>query len=104
MTETWPSLRPALAGDVDTVLATDDDGDASGWQKRYVPGDFYRGFVYIADFNPDPGHELLIAPALLSVAEYRGGFVTDTNGDGAVNFKDYALIVGEEWLVEQLWP
>jgi hypothetical protein len=104
LAETWPSLRPAIAGDVDTILATDDDGDASGWQKRYVPGDFYRGFVYIADFDPSPGHEVLIAPALLSVAEYRGGFVTDMDDDGAVNFKDYALIVGEEWLVEQLWP
>ncbi len=106
LTQTWPSNRPANRNDVGTILATDSDGDASGWAKHYAPGDFYRGFVYIADFDPSSGHVAAIAPALLSVAEYKGegGLATDLNEDDAINFKDYALIVGNEWLVEQLWP
>jgi len=104
LTNTWPSNRPARAMDVDTLLATDNDGDASAWAKRYGSGGYYQGFVYIADFDPSSANLPLLNPALLSVAEYRGGYVTDVYEDGAVNFKDYAIIVGDEWLVEQLWP
>jgi regulation of enolase protein 1 (concanavalin A-like superfamily) len=102
LTHTHPSNRPAIPTDVDTILATEDDGDAAAWQKAYVSGDFYRGFVYIADFDVSTA-DVAILPDLLSVAEYRGGFVSDMDDDGSVNFRDYALI-GNEWLVEQLWP
>jgi len=103
LTQTWNSHRPALAGDVDTILATDNDGDASAWAKRYVPGDVNRGFVYIADFDPGSGNLDLLNPALLSVAEAKGYLVADLSGDGAIGWMDVILMLSE-WLDEELWP
>jgi hypothetical protein len=103
LTTPWPSLRPARAVDVGTILATDDDGDASGWAKHYLPGDHYRGFVYIADFNPDDSVIPLLGPALQSVAEYKGAPLYDLYEDDAINFKDYGVL-GNDWLLEIVWP
>ncbi|MCP4611692.1 MAG: hypothetical protein GY845_23530 [Planctomycetes bacterium] len=49
LTETWASVRPANAADVDIILATDEAGAAASWVKHYVPGDIYGGFVRIWD-------------------------------------------------------
>jgi len=102
LTQPWPSIRPALAGDVDTVLATDSDGDASAWAKHYVPGDNYRGFVYIADFDVGEGDAALL-PDLLRVAESKGTLAADLHKDDAINFRDYSYIAGS-WLETVLWP
>jgi hypothetical protein len=103
LTQTWSTQRPARAGDVDTILATDDDGDASGWAKHYVPGDHYRGFVYIADFDPGSGNLDLLNPALLSVAESKGSLAADVNEDDTVDWADFFILL-DGWLDEQLWP
>jgi hypothetical protein len=104
LTTPWPSLRPALSYQVDTILATDDDGDASGWAKHYLPGDHYRGFVYIADFNPDDSVIPLLGPALLSVAEYNGTpMLYDVYEDDAINFMDYGVLM-LDWLEEITFP
>ena len=49
LTETWASVRPADAADVDIVLATDNIGAAAAWVKHYAPGDTSGGFVRIWD-------------------------------------------------------
>ena len=49
LTETWASVRPANASDVDIILAANDNGDAASWVKHYVPGDIASGFVRIWD-------------------------------------------------------
>jgi len=49
LTETWASVRPADAADVDIVLATDNNGAATAWVKHFVPGDTSGGFVRIWD-------------------------------------------------------
>jgi hypothetical protein len=103
LTTPWPSNRPARAMDVDTILATDNDGDASGWAKHYVGGDNYRGFVYIADFDPDSSVVPLLGPALLSVAEYKGALLYDLYEDGANNFMDYSVLTND-WLEHIVWP
>ena len=102
LTQTWNSLRPTTAGDVDIVLATDSDGDAAAWAKHYVPGDHSRGFVRIADFNVGPGDTDLL-PDLLSVAESKGPLAADLYEDDVINFRDYSIIAGS-WLEEVLWP
>ena len=102
LTQPWNSVRPTDAGDVDIVMATDSDGDATAWAKNYVPGDHSRGFVRIADFNVGPGDTALL-PDLLSVAESKGPLTGDLNGDGTVDFKDYALLA-DAFLDEVLWP
>jgi len=104
LTQTWsPSLRPARAMDVDTILATDDDGDASAWQKAYVPGDFYRGFVYIIDFDVSTA-DIALLPELLHVAEYNGTpMLYDLYEDDAINFKDYGVLM-LDWLEEISFP
>jgi len=103
LTQTWSSNRPALPGDVDTILATDSDGDAAAWAKSYVPRDRHRGFVYIADFDPSSGNLDLLNPALLSVAEFKGALVADLNEDGTVGWADVFTML-DEWLDEVLWP
>ncbi|MHC4426677.1 MAG: hypothetical protein ACYSYV_11355, partial [Planctomycetota bacterium] len=102
LTQTWNSLRPVAAGDVDIVLATDSDGDATAWAKHYVPGDHSRGFVRIADFDVAPGDAALLSE-LLSVAESKGGLAADLNQDGVIDFKDYAVLA-DQWLDQQIWP
>jgi hypothetical protein len=102
LTQTWNSLRPALAGDVDVVLATDSDGDAAAWAKHYLPGNHSRGFVRIADFNVGPGDAALL-PDLLRVAESKITLAADVYEDNVVDFKDYAVLA-DSWLEEALWP
>ena len=65
LTETWASVRPANASDVDIILAANDNGDAASWVKHYVPGDIYGGFVRIWDRGNVYSFEDLIR-----VAEY----------------------------------
>ncbi|MCK4293042.1 MAG: LamG domain-containing protein, partial [Planctomycetes bacterium] len=54
LTETWQSVRPAAAGNVDIVLATDNAANAAAWVKHYLPGDNYRGFVRTRDVGGMP--------------------------------------------------
>ncbi len=102
LTQMWNSLRPAAAGDVDRVLATDADGDAAAWVKYYVRRDAARGFVRIADFNVGPGDADLL-PDLLSVAPSKGALAANLYQDDVVDFKDFAVLA-DSWLDEVLWP
>ncbi|MHC4529059.1 MAG: hypothetical protein ACYS29_14375, partial [Planctomycetota bacterium] len=104
LTQTWPSARPTPPDITEnlTTLATISGGSAAGWAKHYLPGDYYRGFFRIADFNVSAGDTDLL-PDLLNVAEAKGALVSDLNQDGVVDFKDYAVLV-DQWLEEQLWP
>jgi hypothetical protein len=88
LTIPWNSNRPALASDVDTILATDDDGDASAWAKHYVPGT-YKGFVYILDFDVNAGDNAHL-PDIVMVAEYIADLTADFDENDIVNFFDYA--------------
>jgi len=79
LTQTWASVRPHPAGDVDIILAADDAGNAAAWVKHYVPGDTFRGFVRIFD----RGGQANIGD-LIRVAEYIGLKATDPQpADGA---------------------
>jgi hypothetical protein len=104
LTKTWPSQRPTspVAENL-TPLATISSGSAAGWAKHYVPGDYYRGFFRIADFDTGPADVADLLPNILSVAESRGTLLADLNGDGVVDFEDYAVLL-DQWLEEQLWP
>jgi hypothetical protein len=102
LTQTWNSIRPNTAGNVDTVLAIDSDGDAAAWAKHYVEGDTYRGFVRIADFNVGPGDTVFL-PDLVRVAEYKGDLITDWYKDDVINFRDYGVLANQ-YLDELLWP
>ncbi|MHC4557753.1 MAG: hypothetical protein ACYTFW_11705, partial [Planctomycetota bacterium] len=104
LTQTWPSARPTPPDITDnlTALATISGGSAAGWAKHYLPGDYYRGFFRIADFDVGPD-DTDILPDLLSVAESQGALVADLYQDDVVDFKDYAVLV-DQWLDERLWP
>jgi hypothetical protein len=102
LTQRWDSLRPTAAGDVDSVLATDADGDAAAWVKYYVPRDAARGFVRIADFNVGPGDADLL-PDLISVAASKGALAANLYQDDVIDFKDFAVLA-DSWLEETLWP
>jgi len=65
LTETWASVRPAAAADVDIVLAEDNAGNAAAWVKHYAPGDEYGGFVRIWDRG-----NIYSIDDLMRVAEY----------------------------------
>ena len=67
LTQTWASVRPHSAGDVDIVLAKDNAGNAAAWVKHYAPGDAFRGFVRIFD----RGGQADIVD-IIRVAEYTG--------------------------------
>ena len=54
LTETWTSQRPALATDVDIVLAADNAGNAAAWVKFFMPGDTSGGFVRLRDTTGMP--------------------------------------------------
>jgi hypothetical protein len=103
LTQTWNSLRPTAVGNVDTVLATDSDGDAAAWAKHYLPEDNFRGFVRISDFDVSPTSPLALIDDLLRVAEYRGALPSDFNEDNVINFKDYNFLANQ-YLDEILWP
>ncbi|MDI6450978.1 discoidin domain-containing protein [Anaerobaca lacustris] len=64
----WSSLRPTSPTVTDnlTVLATDNNGNAAGWVKHYLPGDTFRGFVRIEDHSGGP----VDIQNLIAVAEY----------------------------------
>jgi hypothetical protein len=51
LTQTWPSQRPFLASITTnvTILATDNNGNASAWVKHYLAKDKFRGFVRFRD-------------------------------------------------------
>jgi hypothetical protein len=52
----WSSTRPTSPTVTDnlTVLAVDNNGNAAGWVKHYLPGDTFRGFVRIEDHSGAP--------------------------------------------------
>ncbi len=64
----WSSTRPTSPTVTDnlTVLATDNNGNAAGWVKHYLPGDTFRGFVRIEDHSGAPAN----IQNLIAVAEY----------------------------------
>jgi hypothetical protein len=104
LTETWPSSRPTPpTAENLTALATISGGSAAAWAKHYLPGDYYRGFFRIADFNVGPGDTADLLPDILSVAESTGALMADLNGDGIANFEDFALLLNQ-WLEQQIWP
>jgi hypothetical protein len=100
LTETWQSRRPTSATITTdlTVLATTSAGSAAAWAKHYVPRDIGRGFVRLWDTTGTPP-----AADVMRVAESNGALAADLNGDGTVDFKDYAVLV-DMWLEEVLWP
>jgi hypothetical protein len=104
LTQTWPSVRPTPPTITEnlTTLARISGGSAAAWAKHYLPGDYYRGFFRIADFNVGPGDTDLL-PDLLGVAESKGALVADLNQDDVVDFKDYAVLL-DQWLDQQIWP
>ncbi|MBW8039049.1 MAG: hypothetical protein FVQ85_03520 [Planctomycetes bacterium] len=102
LTQTWNSNRPALASDVDIVLATDDDGDAAAWAKRYTPSNS-KGFVRVADFDVNTGSPQAILTDLVKIAEHIADLQADLNDDGTINFLDYADLLNQLGQ-ELLWP
>jgi len=64
----WSSTRPTSPTVTDnlTVLAVDNNGNAAGWVKHYLPGDTFRGFVRIEDHSGAPAN----IQNLIAVAEY----------------------------------
>ena len=77
LTTPWPSRRPTsptVTSNLD-VLAKDNNGNAAGWVKHYVPGDTFRGFVRIEDHDGAP----INVAQLMAVAEY---YVTITTASG----------------------
>jgi hypothetical protein len=103
LTQTWSSVRPTLPGDVDTIMATTDIGNAASWAKHYLPGDIFRGFVRYADFDVTTSSPVGLIEDLLRVAEYRGALGTDWHADGVINFQDYTIFANQ-YLDELLWP
>ena len=68
LTTPWSSTRPTsptITPNLE-VLARDNNGNAAGWVKHYVPGDTFRGFVRIDDHSGAPVN----IPQLMAVAEY----------------------------------
>jgi regulation of enolase protein 1 (concanavalin A-like superfamily) len=68
LTTPWSSTRPTnptVTPNLE-VLATDNNGNAAGWVKHYVPGDTFRGFVRIDDHSGAPVN----IAQLMAVAEY----------------------------------
>lgn len=72
LTRRWASCRPQYAGEVSIVLATDSAGNAAGWVKHFVPGDTYRGFVRLFDWDDSPGSKPSLSD-MRRVAEYGMG-------------------------------
>jgi hypothetical protein len=86
------------AGDVDVVLATDNNGNAAAYVKHYAPGSAAQGFVRLWDMNTAPS-----VADVVSAAEAKGYLSADFNGDGAVGWMDVILML-RNWLDEELWP
>jgi hypothetical protein len=100
LTTTWQSRRPTsptITSNL-TPLATTSAGSAAAWAKHFVPGDRARGFVRIWDTTGTPP-----VADVISVAESSGALAADLNEDGAVDFRDYALLA-DTFLDEVLWP
>ncbi len=86
LTTPWNSVRPTsptVTPNLD-VLATDNNGNAAGWVKHYVPGDTFRGFVRIEDHSGAPGN----IAQLIAVAEYYETTATATAPVPADNTSD----------------
>ncbi len=86
LTTPWASMRPTSPTITPnlTVLASDNNGNAAGWVKHYLPGDTFRGFVRIDDHSGAP----INIPQLMAVAEYYEVSTTATSpvpGDGATD-------------------
>ena len=64
LTETWTAQRPALATEVDIVLATDSDGSAAAWVK-YFEDNTSGGFVRLRDTGGMPNVD-----DIMRLAEY----------------------------------
>jgi hypothetical protein len=107
LTQTWTGYRAAdgsvAAAENLTVLATTAPGHAAAWAKHYLPGDTYRGFVRLADFDVTTGSPVGLIEDLLRVAEYKGALMYDMYEDNAINFKDYTVFANQ-YLDEILWP
>jgi regulation of enolase protein 1 (concanavalin A-like superfamily) len=86
LTTPWSSVRPTSPTVTPNleVLATDNNGNAAGWVKHYVPGDTFRGFVRIDDHAGAPVN----MAQLIAVAEYYETTTTATApvpADGATD-------------------
>ena len=98
LTQTWSSNRAALPNattDLE-ILATGIGGNAAAWVKHYVPGDTFRGFVRIWDFDVTaavrPTTEEIIA-----VAEYAGPRISKPDpADGATG----ATLLVVQWTAD----
>jgi regulation of enolase protein 1 (concanavalin A-like superfamily) len=86
LTTPWNSTRPTsptVTPNLD-VLATDNNGNAAGWVKHYLPGDTFRGFVRIDDHSGAPVN----IAQLIAVAEYYETTATATAPVPADNTTD----------------
>ena len=73
LTQTWSSNRAALLNattDLE-ILATGIGGNAAAWVKHYVPGDTFRGFVRIWDFDVTATVRPTVEE-IIRMAEYAG--------------------------------
>jgi len=86
LTTPWSSTRPTSPTVTPNleVLATDNNGNAAGWVKHYVPGDTFRGFVRIDDHAGAPVN----MAQLIAVAEYYETTTTATAPVPADNATD----------------
>jgi regulation of enolase protein 1 (concanavalin A-like superfamily) len=86
LTTPWSSTRPTSPTVTPNleVLATDNNGNAAGWVKHYVPGDTFRGFVRIDDHSGAPVN----MAQLIAVAEYYETTTTATAPVPADNAAD----------------
>ncbi len=86
LTTPWSSTRPTSPTVTPNleVLATDNNGNAAGWVKHYVPGDTFRGFVRIDDHAGAP----INMAQLIAVAEYYETTTTATAPVPADNATD----------------
>jgi len=101
LTDTWQrSLRPALASDVDVVLASAQNGSlAAGWMRFYPQSKGPGAFIRWIDATEDDDVYMIdsILPTLQKLAEFSGkiggptGGSGDLNGDGKVNVQDATL-------------
>jgi regulation of enolase protein 1 (concanavalin A-like superfamily) len=95
LTTPWNSTRPTSLTVTPNleVLATDNNGNAAGWVKHYVPGDTFRGFVRIDDHSGAPVN----IAQLIAVAEYYETTATATAPVPADNATDVPSDVVLSW-------
>jgi regulation of enolase protein 1 (concanavalin A-like superfamily) len=95
LTTPWNSVRPTSPTVTPNleVLATDNNGNAAGWVKHYVPGDTFRGFVRIDDHSGAPVN----MAQLIAVAEYYETTTTATAPVPADNATDVPSDADLSW-------